>query len=106
MLKIKERSGDTGRKAQYMSTIRTAAYCCIILHPFLPITAPQYSPQFQFRATFRPEYLPLVQGSGLCLPVYTPVYAVTLRSNALMLRILQKYVYTYYLILLHNYITI
>jgi hypothetical protein len=25
---------------------------------------------------FRPEYLLAVQGSGLCLPVYTPVYTI------------------------------
>jgi hypothetical protein len=42
-----------------------------ILHPFPTL---RYSPIQPLVLILRPEYLPVVQGSGLCLPVYTPVY--------------------------------
>ena len=45
-----------------------------LLYPF---AIPLYSAKFRFRVVFRSECLPVVQGSGLCLLVSTPVYTGT-----------------------------
>ena len=49
-----------------------------LLYPF---AIPPYSAQFRFGVVFRSECLPVVQGSGLCLLVYTPVYTKIKRNT-------------------------
>jgi hypothetical protein len=82
MLKTKERSGDTGHKAQYISTIQTAACRCIILHPFPIHRCSSIQPPIPVRGYIQAGVFTGRSGVRV-VPLFTPLFTQLLISRLL-----------------------